>query len=162
MASLDAGEQELSNDVTFIKIGKRYWQLGEEVYSIGDEAVEKAKMVAAFGDAWRTARLEGVILGRGGLRKVSVQWTNLPDEPVYEYGYQHKMFRKGDEDQAEKRPEKRPKMGISLDPDRAKVQKQLGADEQIVYSDGVSCASSESEEENLDRPISDSEVQQNV
>ena len=62
-------------------------------------------MVETFGDAWKTARAEEFILCRGGPRKVSVQWTNLEGEPVYEYGYQHKMFRASDEDSAENPPQ---------------------------------------------------------
>ena len=108
MASMDEGDQELSDDVLFIKIGKRYWQIRAEVYSIGDDAVENAKMVEIFGDAQRTAsaRAEGVILGTGSLRKVCVQWTNLVGEPVYQYGYQHKKFRKGDKASAKKKARK--------------------------------------------------------
>ena len=105
------------------------------MYSIGDDAVEKAKMVETFGSAWRTARAEGIMLGRGGSRKVSVQWTNLEGEPVYEYGYQHKMFRASDEDSAEIRPPKRSKSGISRERDGANRPELLGVGEEILYSD---------------------------
>jgi len=76
MAASDAAGAELSKDSEMIKIGSRLWKIGEKVYSIGVEAVEKAKMVETFGDAWRTARAEGEILGRSGIRKVEVKWTN--------------------------------------------------------------------------------------
>ena len=51
MASLDAGEQDLSNEVSLIKIGKRYWYLRVYAYSIDEDAIENAKMVEIFGDA---------------------------------------------------------------------------------------------------------------
>ena len=66
----------LSNEPSFIKIGKRYWKLGDEVYSIGDDAVEKAKMVETFGYAWETARAEGFAFGTGSLRKVCAALSN--------------------------------------------------------------------------------------
>ena len=55
------------------------------MYSIGVEAVKKAKMVETFGDAWKTARGEGEILGRSGIRKVEVKWTNLATPHTQEY-----------------------------------------------------------------------------
>jgi len=92
MAASDAAGAELSKDSEMIKIGSRLWKIGEKVYSIGVEAVEKAKMVETFGDAWRTARAEGEILGRSGIRKVEVKWTNLATPHTQEYGCNHSMF----------------------------------------------------------------------
>ena len=93
MAASDAAGAELSKDSEMIKIGSRLWKIGEKVYSIGVEAVEKAKMVETFGDAWRTARAEGEILGRSGIRKVQVKWTNLANPHIQEYGCNHSMLK---------------------------------------------------------------------
>ena len=93
MAASDAAGAELSKDSEMIKIGSRLWKIGEKVYSIGVEAVEKAIMVETFGDAWRTARAEGEILGRSGIRKVEVKWTNLATPHTQEYGCNHSMFK---------------------------------------------------------------------
>ena len=57
MAASDAAGAELSKDSEMIRIGSRLWKIGDKVYSIGVEAVEKAKMVETFGDAWKTALL---------------------------------------------------------------------------------------------------------
>ncbi len=80
MAANDVAGEELSNAPGIITIGGRIWKLGDKVYSIGDDAVEKAKMVETFGDAWKTARAEGEILGKGATKKVRVKWTNLSPE----------------------------------------------------------------------------------
>jgi hypothetical protein len=40
----------------------------------------KKKMVHSFGDAFATARVEGVFMGRGSAQKYGVKWTNLSDE----------------------------------------------------------------------------------
>ena len=45
MAASDAAGAELSKDSEMIKIGSRLRKIGDKVYSIGVEAVEKAKMV---------------------------------------------------------------------------------------------------------------------
>ena len=66
------------------------------------------------------------------------------------------MFRNRNEAPAKKRPEKRPIMGISREPDRAKVQNQRGSEEEVLYYDNEPCASSEYEPENLDRAFCDS------
>ena len=70
MAEDDGAGPELSEEPGIIKIGSRIWKIGDKVYSKGAEAVEKAKMVETFGGAWKTALVEGEILGKGGLRKV--------------------------------------------------------------------------------------------
>ena len=67
MAAASSAEAELQEDASSVKIGQQIWKIGDKVYSIGDQAVEKAKMVETFGDAWKTARVEGEIMGRGGL-----------------------------------------------------------------------------------------------
>ncbi len=45
MAASDAAGAELSKDSEMIKIGSRLWKIGDKVYSIGVEAVEKAKIM---------------------------------------------------------------------------------------------------------------------
>ncbi len=68
MAANDAAGEELSNAPSIISISGRIWKLGDKVYSIGADAVEKAKMVETFGDAWKTDRAEGEILGKGATK----------------------------------------------------------------------------------------------
>ena len=77
MSDSGSSDEELSNEPENIRIGKVLWKIGDCVYSTGDDAVEKAKMVETFGDAWKTARSEGIILGKGRKRMIRIQWTNL-------------------------------------------------------------------------------------
>ena len=78
----DLSDEELSNEPEDIRIGKVLWKIGDCVYSTGDDAVEKAKMVETFGDAWKTARAEGIILGKRRKLMIRIQWTNLSGKPV--------------------------------------------------------------------------------
>ena len=54
-------------------------------------------MVETFGGAWKTALVEGEILGKGGLRKVRVQWNSFSTPHIQEYGYQHSIFKSSSE-----------------------------------------------------------------
>jgi hypothetical protein len=61
--------QALSPAVTsFVKFG-RTWKLGDPIYSTGVGALKKKEMVQSFGDAFATAQLEGVFMGRGSGQK---------------------------------------------------------------------------------------------
>ena len=46
-----------------------------------------------FGDEWATARVEGVIVGKGATKKVRVRWTNLKVPEEIEYRYNHNIFK---------------------------------------------------------------------
>ncbi len=98
MAENDAAGEELSNAPVIISIGGRIWKSGDKVYLIGDDAVEKAKMVETFGVAWKTASAEGDILRKGATCKILLNWTNLSSDHIQEYGYNHGMFKSGSKD----------------------------------------------------------------
>ena len=53
---------------------------------------KKKKMVQTFGDAFATARVEGVFMGRGSGHKYRVKWTNLSEELISENGANHRDF----------------------------------------------------------------------
>jgi hypothetical protein len=78
MAS-DSADQALSPDVPSFVICVRPWKLGDALHSTGIGAIEK-KMVHSFGDAFATARVEGVFMVRGSAQEYGVKWTNLSDE----------------------------------------------------------------------------------
>jgi hypothetical protein len=84
MAVSQSGVPQLSDAATSIKIGQREWKIGEAIYSQG---VEKSKMLESFGDQWATARVEGIIVGKGATKKVRVRWTNVKVPEEIEYGY---------------------------------------------------------------------------
>ena len=46
-----------------------------------------------FGDEWATARVEGVIVGKGATKKVRVRWTNLKVPEEIEYEYNHNILK---------------------------------------------------------------------
>ena len=75
-----------------LKIGSRVWTLGESISSVGTTAVCKSKLRDSFGDAWAEASVTGIVLGKGGNKKIRVRWTNLKDAEDMEYGYNHKIF----------------------------------------------------------------------
>jgi hypothetical protein len=79
--------KRISDAATSIKIGQREWKIGEAIYSHGVTAVEKSKMLESFGDQWATARVEGIIVGKGATKKVRVRWTNVKVPEEIEYGY---------------------------------------------------------------------------
>ena len=87
----------------------QYWSWGRR----------KKKMVGTFGDAYATARVEGVFMGRGSGHKYRVKWTNLSEELISEYGFNHGVF----QDPSKERPQKVAKIHgpqrISLDPARS-------------------------------------------
>ncbi len=85
-----------------IQIGSRKMELGAPLYSIGDAAVEKKKMVEVFGSQWTTARVEGVFWGRGSSRKYQLKWTNLGEELICEYTGNHTIFRDPSVDRPQK------------------------------------------------------------
>ncbi len=68
MASGSA-DQALSRDAISFYIAGKTWKVGDEIHSIGIGAIEKKKMVQTFGDAYATARAEGVFMGRGSGHK---------------------------------------------------------------------------------------------
>ncbi len=59
MAS-DRADPALSPAVISFVIAGRTWKLGDPIHSTGVGAVEKRKMVQNFGEAFQTARVEGV------------------------------------------------------------------------------------------------------
>ena len=93
MAADGSANFQLSDAATSIKVGSRVWKIGDTIYSMGDQAVTKSKMRETFGAQYVQARLEGVIIGKGSTKKVSVKWTNLPDPNEFEYGYNHSIFK---------------------------------------------------------------------
>ena len=93
MADNGGAASQLSDAASFIKIGSRDWKIGEQIYSISATAVEKSKMRETFGDHWATARVEGVIVGKGATKNVRVRWTNLKVPEEMEYGYNHQIFK---------------------------------------------------------------------
>ena len=118
MAEYDGAGPELSEEPGIIKIGSRIWKIGDKVYSKGAEAVEKAKMVETFGGAWKTALVEGEVLGKGRLRKVLVQWNSFSTPHIQEYGYQHSIFKSSYEDRVQKPSKKRSNSEISSEAPR--------------------------------------------
>jgi len=79
MAS-DSADQALSPDVLSFVICGRLWRLGDAIHSTEFGANEKKKIVNSFGDAFATARVEGVFMGLGSAQKYGVKWTNLSVE----------------------------------------------------------------------------------
>ena len=73
-------------------IAGKTWRLGDAIHSTGVGAVEKKKMVQTFGDAFATARVEGVFMGRGSSHKYRVKWTHLSEELISENGANHRDF----------------------------------------------------------------------
>ena len=43
MATASSAGAELQDDASSTEIGQHIWKIGDKVYSIGDQAVEKAK-----------------------------------------------------------------------------------------------------------------------
>ena len=93
MADDGSAGSQLSNAAIFIKIGSRDWKIGEKIYSVGTTAVSNQKMRENFRDCCATARVEGVIVGKGATKKVCVRWTNLKVSEEMEYGYNHQIFK---------------------------------------------------------------------
>ena len=93
MAADGSADPQLSDAATSIKIGSRVWKIGDDIYSMGDQAVSASKMRENFGAQFLQARLAGVIIGKGSTRKVRVKWTNLQDPNEFEYGYNHSIFK---------------------------------------------------------------------
>ena len=104
MAS-ESAESALSPGVSSFVIAGKTWRLGDAIHSTGVGAVEKKKMVQTFGDAFATARVEGVFMGRGSGFKYCVKWTNPSEELFSEYGANHQVF----QDPSKERHQKVPK-----------------------------------------------------
>jgi hypothetical protein len=87
MASASA-DQALSPAVASFVICGRTWKLGDPIHctGLGVGAIEKKITVQSFGDAFTSARVEGVFIGRGSGQKYCVKWTNLSEELICEYG----------------------------------------------------------------------------
>jgi hypothetical protein len=66
-------------------IAGKIWRLGDAIHSTGFGAIGK-KMVGTSEDAYATARVAGVFMGRGSGHKYRVKWTNLSEELISEYG----------------------------------------------------------------------------
>ena len=64
MAS-ESADSALSPAASSFVIAGKTWRLGDAIHSTGVGAIEKKKMVGTFGDAYATARVEGVFMGRG-------------------------------------------------------------------------------------------------
>jgi hypothetical protein len=60
MAASGRVDSAVSCAVSSVKIGSSVWKIGDPIYSTGITAVKKSKMVESFGNAWQTARAEGV------------------------------------------------------------------------------------------------------
>ena len=118
MAS-ESADSALSPAASSFVIAGKTWRLGDAIHSTGVGAVEKKKMVGTFGDAYATARVEGVFMGRGSGHKYRVKWTNLSEELISEYGANHRVF----QDPSKERPQKVAKIHgpqpLSLDPARS-------------------------------------------
>ncbi len=84
MAS-ESADSALSRAASSFVIAGKTWRLGDAIHSTGVGAIEK-NMVGTFGDAYATARVEGVFMGRGSCHKYRVKWTNLSEELISEYG----------------------------------------------------------------------------
>jgi hypothetical protein len=104
MAADGSAASTLSDAATSIKIGQRVWKIGDPIYSIGESAVKKSKMVESFGAEYASSRAEGVIVGRGTNKKVRVRWTNLKDPEEIEYGFNHTIFKDPSDERREKAP----------------------------------------------------------
>ena len=81
-----------SGVLSSIKIGSRAWTLGESISSMGMTAVCQSKLRDSFGGTWAEARVTGIVLGKGGNKRIRVRWTNLKDAEDMKYGYNHKIF----------------------------------------------------------------------
>ncbi len=104
MAS-NSADQALSPDVPSLVICGRPWKLINAIHSTGVGVIEK-KMRLTFGDAFVSARVKGVFMGGGSGQKYCVKWTNIPEEPIYEYGANHQLF----QDPSKELPPKAPKI----------------------------------------------------
>ena len=78
--------------------------------------MKKRRWSKRFGDAWKTTRAEEKILGRRGIRKVQVKWTNLANPHIQEYGCNHSMLKSDFQNQPKKTPKKRTQSEISSEP----------------------------------------------
>ncbi len=88
MAS-ESADQALSPAETSFVICGRTWKLGDPIHSTGVGAIEN-KIGPIFWRCFRrTARVEGVFMGRGSGQKYRVKWTNLSEELICEYGANH-------------------------------------------------------------------------
>jgi len=118
MAS-ESADSALSSGASSFVIAGKTWRRGDAIHSTGVGAVKKKEMVQTFGDAFATARVEGVFMGRGSGCKYRVKWTNLSEELIYEYGANHRVFK----DPSKERPLKVPKIHgpqpLSQDPARS-------------------------------------------
>ncbi len=78
MAS-ESADPALSPGVSSFVICEKTWKLGDEIYSTGVGVMHIKEMVHNFGNAYCTARVEGVFsqVGRGSGQKYRVKWTNL-------------------------------------------------------------------------------------
>ncbi len=93
MAASESGGSVPPGPVPSFKIGPSVWKLGDPIHSIGTAAVEKKKMVETFGEKYATARVEGVFMGHGSVKKYCVKWTNLREELECDYGAVHNLLR---------------------------------------------------------------------
>jgi hypothetical protein len=98
----EIADQALSPAATSYFIRGRTWKLGDPIYSTGVEAIKRKEMFQTFGDAFDTARAEGVFMGHGSGLKYRVKWTNLTEELILEYGANHRIF----QDPCKERPSK--------------------------------------------------------
>jgi hypothetical protein len=60
---------------------------------VDESATKKSKMVKSFGAQYASARVEGVVVGRGTNKKVRVSWTNLKDPEDIGYDFDHTIFK---------------------------------------------------------------------
>jgi hypothetical protein len=72
MAS-DSADQALSPDVTNFVICGKHRASAIQCTVLGLEPLKRKKMVQSFGDAFATARVEGVFMGRGSAQKNRVK-----------------------------------------------------------------------------------------
>ena len=88
--ALGSSDDALSALTSFVICWKT-WKLGDPIHSTEIGAIKK-KRVQTFGDAFATARAEGVFWGQGSSQKYSVKWTNQTEELISEYGANHHIF----------------------------------------------------------------------
>ncbi len=75
-------------------------------------------MVGTSEDAYATARVAGVFMGRGSGHKYRVKWTNLSDELISKYGANHWVFQAPSKERRQKEPKIHGPQRLSQDPAR--------------------------------------------
>ena len=103
------------------------------------------KIIQTFGDAFATARAEGVFLVRGTGQKYRVKWTSLTEELISEYGANHRIFQDPSKERAQKKPKIHGPQLLSpnADPPALPVSDMVDVLEHFPSSDVISAAEAE-------------------